>query len=251
MKKVIAVALLSSLLLAGCGEDDGTLESLSKKELIAQHIELYEKYSILEDEKFELETTLAGVGSAEIEVPLIKRMSDGTNRKTFTAVNGEIEIPGGIGYPEATQYSAEYNIELGDGVKVSPSSNWIIELEGGKVTMEHADGISCSIMVGEIDDMYTTEELKEFLVEKLNNIPPMTAKISAIFVGEDSWGVNLNTPTLIDGEASTMRIGLAGMGDVGITYCFIYRGEKSSTKEEYVDSVINSISILGNKCKVK
>lgn len=253
-KKAISLILLTlvSISLVGCGGEKDPLSELSKKELI----ELANTQTALIDENSnrisELEDLLQGVGLEEVTTAGISIMEDGTDRVTFNSLDGKIKFPTPFEYPGSTQTSSTSSIDVTTTLKIVPTINWSAKISGTTVTLEHNTGISGTIKSGYIEELYDRQLLQEEVMSAFfKDFPPATVKYSKLFLNDQWWGVDGQTPTRIDGEDAYLRAGMLGFGEQSFVYVFVYKGAEDQAKSEAILSLLRTMTLSGQPLSIE
>lgn len=241
------VGLITALAITGCGDnEDKEYKDMSKEELIEVIGELESKNSKLFSDNANYKKTLEVLSSTGSTSPSISVMSDGSGNLTFNTYDSKMIFPSTFVYPDTTEISANTSIVLSDNFSVSPSSGWITKLNGASLELEHSNGVSGLIKVGQIKKLYDANKIKEDAVMPwFEGITKETVVYSDIFVNKRMWGTQAKTPIYIDGEKAYLKAGMFGLGNYSVQYVFVYRGENDASKDEIVDAVLNSMKLLG------
>lgn len=242
---LMTVIALSSICICGCGKDK-TYEDMSKKELLEEIYSLENDYMVLLEENDNYISLLSTIDSSGSTLPAITSMSDGSGNLTFNTYDSKMIFPETWVYPESKEISSNTSIVIANNFSISPSSGWITKFNGASLELEHSSGVSGLIKVGQIPEMYDMETFQEDVIEPwFNSISRESILYSDIFVDDRMWGTQAKTPIYIDGEDAYLKAGMYGLGDYSVQYVFVYRGEKDASKDEVVDTLLNSMELLG------
>lgn len=253
-KRILGLGLIVTMLvtsLVGCGSDEekDPLLSESKETLVASIHDKDDQIAILNTKVSDLETLLKGVTGEDVPPTAISTIGDGTGRLSFNSYKNTITFPELLMYPNSISTPAENKIYIVDEVGFTPSSNWVLKMDGTTVELEHSNGITGTIKVVAYDDMYDPEILKVRIQEWVDTLPPdELMQYTKIFVADNFSGYDvLSSSSMIDAENAVLRIGMTAFGKKAISYAFVYRGEADSVKDEAVKSLISSIEMNGSK----
>lgn len=250
-KVLTVISLVCAMTLSGCGKSSDDLESKSKEELIElceYYLDCYTEASLeLDDAKLLLET-IQGYSSTG---PSFSAMTIENNKLSFNSYDSKIIFPKEFNYPGATETAANTLVRVTDLVSINPGTNWIMKLSGSTLEMEHTTNISTMIKIGEFEELYDRNKLKEeVMMPWFEDISSSVVKYSTIFVSGDNWGIQAQAPIQIDGEDAYLVCGIVGFAETSITYVSTYRGKQDINKDGTINSLINSIMIGGNNLVV-
>lgn len=249
---IICVIALSALMLAGCGSDD-PLAKLSKDELIEQYHLLEDQLDALGTEYDEYKQLTAGIQSETEVTSAISVTGDGTGRYTFNSVDSKIIFPVTFQYPNSTVLTGDSTIQIGSGITIKPTANWICKLNGTTLELENPDaGISGTIKVGRQTLLLNVTELKDNVLKAwFAALPPAQVNYSPIDVKGSQYGMQATTPTTIESEDAFLRCGMIGEpSGFCVTYVFVYRGQSDASKNESVQNLLNTMVVGGNEITV-
>lgn len=245
---VILIGVLTCSMFTGCNKtEDGDLSKLSKDELIEKcnyYLSCYTDTMIQLDDAKMLIEQLQGYSSTG---PSFSAMTIENDKLSFNSYDGKIIFPSEFGYPGAKETAASTSISLTNKVKVNPGPSWIMKLSGSTLELEHTTGVSAMIKIGEFNELYNRDNLKEeVLAPWFEQVKTGGVKYASIFVSGDYWGEQAQTPIQIDGEDAYLVCGIVGFAETSITYIATYRGEQDATKDGIINALINSIELAGN-----
>ena len=262
MKKIISWILIALTLvsLSGCGDSD-PLSKMSKKELIEEVENCYAKSATdddtiveLEERIEELENMLRGVQGEEVKTAAITEFSDGTGRLTLNSVDSIVELPTPFEYPHSIQYQDNSSINLTDAVRIKPSFNWIVKMDGTEIHLEHTgSGISGVFKIGGFDPMFKVkvDELKDAINTFFESMPPETITYKRIYYNSVWSGQDAQASTFINEEPAQIRCGLVNAGNASVSYFIVYRGTQDSSKDELILNLLKSIKIGSNQLLIE
>jgi len=248
----IIISLLTASTFVGCGNKEG-LEQYSKSELIEAYETLSTGYDELMAEKNNIETLYNALTVDTLPTAAIGYVGDATGAITFNSRDAKIIFPSTFQYPGAQQIKANNNIMISDGIFVAPGTNWIVKLNGTTLEMEHSNGISGIIKIGQADIVFDSNQLRdEVLAPWFTEISNSKITYSDLFTSDSSIaiGVDATVPILIDSEDAFLRCGMAAINGKTVTYIFTYRSQQDMNKDESIINVINSIQVDGQMLKV-
>lgn len=246
--KIMCSAIALSFMLGACGNGDkDPLFSESKESLVAmvrdQQAQLNENATTITD----LETKLKGVTGEDVPPEAISTIGDGTGRLTFNSYKNTITFPELFMYPDGAAIAAANSVSIVNGVSFAPSSNWVINMDGTTVEVEHKNSITGTIKVVGYTDVYDKEILKIRLDEWVATLPPDEAiQYTKLFVADNFSGYDvLSQNSMIDSENAVIRVGMVAYGQKAVSYAFVYRGEADTIKDEAITSLITSLQLNG------
>ena len=260
-KRLLSVLLVVIITFSACGQSNGEavpVEKMSKKELLQQYYSLLDLYSSLQQEKNNIESLYNALNVDSTPTAAIGYVGDGTGALSFNSRDSKIIFPDTFGYPGAAQTKANNRVYITDGVYVMPGTNWVIKLNGTTLEMEHSNGISGIIKIGDVGVIFGADQLRdEVLAPWFNGISGANVSYSDLFSSNSSSaiGVDAYLPIMIDKEDATLRCGMASIGTRAVTYIFVYRNDPMNpqqdvSRDESIVSVINSIVVDGDNLKV-
>lgn len=249
-KKALALMLVAVMLLSmtACSNDENKdpLLSESKQTLVDminsqnnELIGLYENKTMLEDRLKEIQEEKG-------PTPGIEVIDDLTGKKTFTTVNDTIAFPTELKYPGSTQAPNTTSLNISEAVRIRPTANWICQMDGTTLELNHSSGISGKITIGTLDreaQKTLASSLEEYMSAWFTELPAGTIKYSRLYLKDDWFGLDATSNTNIDAEAANLRCGLLGFGDVSMQYMFVYKGDKDVAKDEVILSLIKTMEI--------
>lgn len=276
-KKILSLCVTVALVCTGCGDKGDTikldesqiqaneaeqiteisiedpLEKLSKEELV-EAVHTMEKQ--LEAAYIDGDTAKAKLDALtkqEISTEDIKAVGNGSKEgETVTSFNNRILFENPLAYPGATEAANNGSVNISEKVKIKPSSNWILKLGSASLDLEHTSGISGSIKVGNIEEVYDKDKLIEDVMSPcFKNFPEGKVEYKSIFLDDICWGVQGSLGLLIDNEESELICGVLGFGDISLIYTFCYKGEQSEEKDEAISLILNSVEVNGQKLRVE
>jgi hypothetical protein len=176
-------------------------------------------------------------------------VGDGTGRFTFNSVDSKIIFPAAFTYPNSRPIAPDGELEITRIVKIKPSNNWICRMNGASVELEQTiNSISGTVKVTEISEQVMVDQLQsEVLSPWFASIPNSEVIYKDIFINNAVFGKQAEVPIMIDSMEARLVCGMTAYGSYAITYVFVYRGKEDATKNEVIRSIINTISIDGNK----
>lgn len=254
-KKITAVALCTLMVFntVGCGTQTGNTTDLrraSKDTIINNYEQLKKDYESLYTMYNELVEQTSGEYSAKEQPVGITEIGDGTGRYTLTSNDAKIYFAEQLVYPYASVVSPSSSINITDKVNIKAEDNWIANLSGSTLTLEHTSGISGTIKIGTYNTELDVEYIKDTYLPQWvkDDLSPDTVNYSYVYLKgtQTKLGAQLSAPTYIDSKNSTLKCGVLGYKNVAVSYIFVYRGTRDNTKDELIKSVLNSITIDRN-----
>ena len=239
------VAIMSVLSLAGCGGP-------TVKDLQAENETLLEE-NVANEEKIEsLEKTIKMLNGEEVSLTGISNVEDGSGKQTFNSVGGKIMFNTALEHKNSKQAPNTSSLKLADRVTIIPSDNWVIQFNGTTTKYSHPNGIHGTIKISTIDyaekvDVVENEMLQPFLDE----IPNTGVLKSTIYLEELAKGSMATVTTLNNNKPAVIKCGLVGNSDIGLVFTFYYDGDKDSTKDEIINSLIKSIQISNRQLRIE
>lgn len=257
IKRSVAMTMLVILPLSLIGCTTSKQDSLmkdSKSNIVVQYRQLEADYTKTLQEYQNYKQSVIGTSGEDVDTPGISQIGDGSGRYTFTSKDSTIVFPIEFTYPSSTNVSSSGSIQVTDKVSVEATDNWITNICGSTLTLEHSSGISGTIKVGTVDILYNVDKLKgDILSTWASILPPATVKYSDVYLLGMSTkvGVQMSTPTYIDSNDACLKCGMLGYNKTVVSYAFTYRGTQDNTKDELIKSVLNSLVIENNMIKVE
>lgn len=251
MKKKIALALcavVALMSLSGCKkqDDDPIYGGKSREEIIEMCNNLSQQLDMAQEEYDSLFELYNGIQSESKPTSSISITGDGTNRYTFNSIDGKIVFPKEFKYPGAEFTPGNGSMSIVQGIGIEPSANWVVRLNGSKMELEHASGISGTINVAIQNYTYSASQLQEEVFPNwFKELPASNIVYTNISVGSAKLGCQAVSPTLIDGEMAYIRCGMMAGSDRCIVYTFAYKGDKDITKDEAITNLLNTLTING------
>ena len=169
-----------------------------------------------------------------------------TGKKTFTTVNDTIAFPSEFKYPGSTQAPNTTSLNISEAVRIKPTANWICQMDGTTLELNHSSGISGKITIGTLDreaQKLLASSLEEHMSAWFTELPAGTIKYSRLYLKDDWFGLDATSNTNIDANPAHLRCGLLGFGDVSMQYMFVYSGDKDVAKDEVILSLIKTIEV--------
>lgn len=251
--KIVALALITMSLVTGCkGGEEGSVESMSKKELQNLVRTQWETMDQQEARILEVEEILKGQTTEEGPSAAISEMGDGTGRLTFNSIDGKIVFPSPFVYPGSTQAATSGRVNITNNLSILPTGSWALRVIGTTVELEHSSGISGTIKVGYVEELVPMEYFQEEIFSPMfEGHPAGNIVYNKLFLGDQNWGMDARTDTRIDEEPGYMRVGMLALGDTSFTYNFVYRGVQDTVKDEAILSLLRTIEMLGQPLSVE
>lgn len=246
VSKLMILTIIGAILITGCGKsEDKEYEDMSKDELITEIYDLESRNSKLFTENANYKKLISSIDSSGSTLPAISTMNDGSGNLTFNTYDSKMIFPSTWQYPGSKEISANTRIVLAEHFSVAPSNGWITKLSGASLELEHTNGVSGLIKVGQIEDMYDTKLMKDEVVAPwFSSFSKETVIYTDIFVDNRMRGVQAKTPIYIDGEEAYLKAGIFGLGEYSVQYVFVYRGINDASKDEVIDAILNSMTLL-------
>lgn len=260
-KRKIAMALcmvsLLSIGLAGCSNSDNPLMSKSKKELVELVGQYEQRINDLNTQVQDLTKQVEGTRGEVVESAAIREFADGTGRLTLTSVNDIVTLPTPFEYPYSSQASNSSAIEIGENIKIRPTGNWIVRVDGTKVELQHEDsGITGVITIGNtdqvnLDNAVSASDLTEYMNTFFESLPPSEITYQRLYINNDWFGMDARTSTYVDEKDARLRCGMLGYGEVCLTYLFAYSGEENSANEETILTLLQTLTVYDNQLRIE
>lgn len=257
MKRVIsliAVSLILAGLTTGCSGDD-PLSGKSKSDVVSYAHQLETENGDLTEQLSIATEKLKGIQTDTVETSAITEFGDGTGRLTLNSDDSVVKLPAPFEYPNSTQSYNASSVVLTDNVYIKPSANWLVSLPGSEVQFEHTlSEISGTIKVGSKDktlDNIKPDMLTDTITNFFANMPPDQVSYSKLYLESDWVGIDAKAHTFIDEDDAQIRCGMLGYGDVNITYVFSYKGDKDSSKDELIVSLLQTLTMYNKSLRVE
>lgn len=258
-KRLFSLMLVTAIIMssAGCGNKaekvEGDYNTYSKDELIEEVNFYKDNYSALEEQNAEMRELIKAVDGEAEKSTAISKVGDGSDRLSFNSINNEIVLTDAFKYPGSTQVNPDGFLAITSNVICKPTSNWVCKLDSTKLEVEHkSSGISGVISVGTITEMYTIEELRDYVMKDwLSKIPIDNIKNSTMYINTLSCGVMARGTTLINEEDAVIKCGMVSDGSMTVALMFTYKGSIDANKEEIVDSLISTLELNGGQLTIE
>lgn len=251
-RRIFSLILVAVMLftLAGCGKKEG-LEAYSKEEIIEAYTSLSKKNTELQTKLSEMETLYNSLNIDSQPIAAIGYTGDGTGRLTFNSRDSMVVFPSTFQYPGSQQVKASGSISITDGVFVTPGTNWVNKLNGTTLELEHSNGISGTIKVGQVSTAFGADKLKDEVLKPWFESAGIADKViyTNIFTdtSQTAVGVDASVAILIDSEDAYLRCGMACVNGKTVTYVFVYRSQQDIHKDESISNTVNNIKIGNSK----
>lgn len=254
-KKVIgALALVAVIMtMSGCKKDNDPVYGDKSKEEVIEMLENVQSQLNSVQKKYDsLMTIYEGIQADQKPTAAISMTGDGTNRYTFNSIDNEIVFIKPFEYPGAEFVPSNGSISIVPNVIIQPSANWVSKIGSCSLELEHINGISGTIKVAKQNYLFSSEQLQSgAFKEFFEGLPASNITYSDIAVSGVKLGSQAVTPTLIDSGDAYIRCGMFGIDNKCVVYTFAYKGEKDAAKDEAITSLLNTITINGNKVIVE
>jgi hypothetical protein len=259
-KKLISIKKLTAIILIvvtvgslyGCGSKENGLQAKSKAELIKMIEKVNKQYEKKSKEYESLFNLYNGVISEESASSAIGSTGDGTDRLTFNSIKQKIIFTESLQYPKSTTAISDGNVTIAKDVTCNPGANWVCKLGSATLELEHYSGITGTIKIGTQGFVYEADKIKnDVLGEWFKSLPQSAITYTNIAIDGTNTGSQAVSKTLINGADAYIRVGMAAIGDICVTYAFVYNGEKDGTKDEVITNLLNTISLAGSKVIVE
>ena len=278
-RKLVALLMIGVVVMSvgGCGktsdENVSPYDGMSKSELKqiceerdAEIVEVTQSYN-------ELQEAVTGAGLISSNEPVITDIGDGTGRMTFNTIDGQVEFKSTLEYPNSYEPANTSGVMLSKNMTCKPYENWLIQQVGCTTEMYHTSGVNCKIVVGTLegsDKYYTLTEDEKWEGVQATQITPNSVKertlepwlkelanvgdirYKHIYLNNNILGVHAETTTMVDSQEAHIIVGMLNTGgNESCTYLFLYTGEYDTLKEEYINNLISSIQIGGERILVE
>lgn len=254
MSKLIVMVVIV-VMLVGCKDDSGDpLLGESKETLVGMINKLNSDVVSLTEDISELETKLTEIQEEKGPTPGIQVIDEITGKKTFTTVNDTIAFPTEFKYPGSVQAPNTSSLNITEAVKIVPTNNWICQINGTTLELNHSSGITGIIKVGTLDreaQKTKVEDLESYMSTFFSELPAGTIQYSRLYLKDTWFGLDATNNTSIDSNPAMIRCGILGYGEVSIQYTFVYSGERDAAKDEVILSLIKSMQVWNVELSVE
>lgn len=255
IKKIVPILIVGAMTIetiTGCSKErtDG-LYAYSKDELVSAVEQLTANNQSLSDELNDARNLIAELSGNSSDTAPMSRISNGSSELGFNSFGGTIILPEGFEYPNSSEVMASADVSIASSIKVSPNKNWVIRMDGNTAQFEHSSNISGVFEARGTSKFCDANELKISVVEPLFSSRGYTSvSYKNIYINGVAVGVQASTQVYIDSDVAQIRVGMLSFGQAQLTYYFVYRGEYSSSKEENIDSLLNTVYVLGQSITI-
>lgn len=250
--RILSILLIAIMLftVVGCGKKEG-LDAYSKEEIIEAYTALNKKNTELQTKLTEMESLYNSLNIDSQPIAAIGYTGDGTGRLTFNSRDSMIVFPSTFQYPGAQQVKSNGSISITEGVFVSPGTNWVNKVNGTTLELEHSNGISGTIKVGQVTTAFGADKLRDEVLKPWFESAGIADKVVYTNIFTDSSqtavGVDASVGILIDSEDAYLRCGMACVNGKTVTYVFVYRSQQDLHKDESITNTVNNIQIGNSK----
>lgn len=244
IKRVAVLGLTACMVISLAGCNFGKEEGPTKEELIADNA----AYSSLIDQQVaqiaELESTIKAMTGSEGPTTAISAVGDGSDKLGFNSMAGKLLFPVAFEYPGAQQAPVASKIQIDAGTYLSPSSNWVVNINGTTSEYSHSFGINGIVKVAALTERKSNEDIKTEMIDPFIAAIPTTSSTSTkIFFNDSELGVMYTLGTTVDNQEGILKLAVFATSSRAITFCFFYPGASDTTKNELVDSMIKSLQL--------
>lgn len=252
IKKIVPILIIGTMAITGCSKErtDG-LYAYSKDELVSAVEQLTANNQNLGDELNDAKSLIAELSGNSSDTAPMSKINSGSSELGFNSFSGNIIIPDGLEYPNSYEVMASADVSIASSIKVSPNKNWVIRMDGNTAQFEHSSNISGVFEARGVSKFCDANEIKTSVIEPLFSDRGYTSiTYKNIYINGVAVGVQASTQVYIDSDLAQIRVGTMSFGQAQLTYYFIYRGEYSSSKEENIDSLLNTVYVLGQSITI-
>lgn len=255
LKKGILVGMATVMLtgvLAGC-KDDKAEEPEGKvyteeqyKKAVSAYNNVVNKYKVLETKYKANQVDIASTSMSEVK---------GTGDIEFSTINQIIKFPNKLVIPQSSPDITYSSIKFGSRYSIKPSSNWVAQIDGAKLNLEHPSKIRGSIKsvrVSYDDDHYpTVKDIQKQVTKFYNGYKKVPITYRSIFYGEKVRGVLSTAQITVDKKKHVINAGYFLDGDYSVTFIIDYEENNTGTQQELVESLLTTITHNGNTLKLE
>lgn len=197
-KLLVAVVLVVMLALVGCGN------GVSKSDLQNQVDTYLEKIAELGSQIDELKEINSELGGGEKLDRVVHRLSDGTPGY-YNSVLGKVIFDDILTYETGSQVANTSFISLASKFEMSPSSNWIVKLDGNTTQFNHPRGITGYMNICSTTDIMKPEDLKTSTVDTyVQKMGGRTIASNQLFLDDslvgwyNEFSIDVNVPVEVE-----------------------------------------------------
>lgn len=247
MRKIALTGIMVAIVLGltSCGGP-------TVKELQAENESLMADIADNEEKIAELESVVKIINGDDVSITGITNVEDGSGAKTFNSVGGKILFDGVLEYEGSTQAPNTASINLAERVSIVPTNNWVVKIEGTTTKLSHPDGLYGTFKVSTIDEIKKSDYIDEnMLTPFLDTVPNTGIVKSRIYVEDSPRGMMADVTTLNNSKPAMIKCGLVANGDKALVFTFYYDGDKDSTKDETINSILKSIKFGARSIRIE
>ena len=237
-----------SISLCGCNKESGpTVEELQAENQTMLSM-LAEKEAQLE----QLNEVVQSLRGSDGPATAISEVADGTGNKTFNSIGGKIIFPTNLEYAGSVQGPNTACLKISDRITISPSDNWVIQINGTTTKYSHPNGIHGTIKVSAIEEVAKQEVVDaEVMTPFLESIPYTKCEKGTIYLEQSAKGMDADLSILNNGKPAVMKCGAMGYIDTAMVYTFYYEGDYDATKDELINSLLKTIKVGQQQLRIE
>lgn len=228
LKRVLCLAMLSVVMLAGCGKKND--------------FDYEKNYPILWDKYQTVLKNQSGAG--------VTCQPTGTGFFEMKAEESLVVFPSQFGYPTSSSGVPGYTVAFNDGLcSLDAQSGWTITANQSVLYVYNKEQmISGQFIPGNLDKanggvVADKDSLKAY-IGSLFSTSTNDYSFTDIYLGDSSnAGVNGHCTVSMDGQSYVINCGMVSDGKTTITYTFLYAGGNNASKEETIKNLISQCYI--------
>lgn len=234
VKRIVTTALVSVMLatsLTACGDPEGYKKQI--EELKLENEGLYTQID-------SLNALLGGMQITEQALQTSLQSIEGKEVPEFVTIENAINFPNTLHYPESTEDINNSNVMVGSRYQYSPSSNWLVRVNGTTLELNHPAKIWGKIKAFTSQTEILEEEMKANLQSFFTGFPATNIEYRRIYIDERISGMIATAPITVDGKKHVVTVGFAIRSELGQLYMFNYEDNESGVQQELIDLLIAS-----------
>lgn len=236
---LVVFALVLVITLTGCGDS------------VEEIRQLEEQIEGLTLQNSSLQSQLNNMQITEVAMETSLRVVEGSNIPTFETIDGLIKFPNKLELPNSSNDVNNSNMVVGSRFKFTPSSNWLVRMEGASMHATHPSSIWGTIKAITVKNSLSESEMKPLLQGFFEGFPSTTITYRKAFMDDRVVGLLAKAPITVDGKEYVVNVGSLTRGDYGLLILFVYEDNGMGVQQELIDLLIGSCSVGEAKLKLE
>lgn len=222
--------IISATLLSGCGD------AAQKAEIK----ELKTTVEALEQENLSLQEYLDGMSITEVRGDSSLQVVDGKTVPEFVTIEGKLKLPNRLKLPNASDDANNSNILVGSQFKYTPSSNWLVKMNGATLELTHPSKIWGTVKAVKVLESVLEPEMQGILQSFFSGYPTTTISYRKVFMDDRVVGMIADAEITVDSKPYMLNVGFVTRGEFGQLYLFTYEITEQAVQQELIDLLVNS-----------